>query len=204
MTKKEFLSRLSARLAGLPAHELAERLDFYAEMIDDRMEEGFTEAEAVAAVGDMDEIVSQILSETPLVTLAREKIKPRHRLATWEIVLLAVGSPIWAALLIAAIAVLFSLAVTAFAVILSLFVTVWACFAACAGAALGGLFAGAVQLVRGYAAAGFATMGASLISAGAAILLFFGALGLTKSGARGSKRFLLWLKSRFIGKETKR
>ena len=201
MTKQEFLSQLSARLAGLPAHELAERLDFYAEMIDDRIEEGFDEAEATAAVGDIDEIVSQILSETPLMTLAREKIKPRRRFATWEVVLLCVGSPVWAALLIAAVAVLFSLAVTAVAVIASLYITVWACAVACAGGALGGLASGIAFLVRGQGAVGFAMVGASLVSAGAAILLFLGALALTKSGVRGSKRFCLWLKSRFIGKE---
>lgn len=37
MRKWEFLSTLKNRLSGLPKQEVEERLNFYSEMIDDRM-----------------------------------------------------------------------------------------------------------------------------------------------------------------------
>lgn len=65
MNKKEFLAALRAGLAGLPEADVQHWLDFYSEIIEDRMEEGMTESEAVADVGSVHTIVTQILSETP-------------------------------------------------------------------------------------------------------------------------------------------
>ena len=56
MLKQEFLAQLRDALCGLPQRDIDERLTFYSEMIDDRMEEGLSEEEAVAAVGSVDEI----------------------------------------------------------------------------------------------------------------------------------------------------
>ena len=58
MNKTEFLERLGERLSGLPQEDIDERLGFYGEMIDDRMEENLSEEEAVAQIGSMDDIVS--------------------------------------------------------------------------------------------------------------------------------------------------
>ena len=52
MNKQEFLSRLRKQLRGLEDRE--ERVTFYSEMIDDRMEDGLSEEEAVAAVGSLE------------------------------------------------------------------------------------------------------------------------------------------------------
>ena len=70
MDKQRFLSELRNSLSGIPHDELEERLVFYSEMIDDRMEEGMTEEEAVAGIGPVGEVVNQILSEVPLSDLA--------------------------------------------------------------------------------------------------------------------------------------
>ena len=51
MDKQEFLSKLRAKLFGLPQKELEERLSFYSEMIDDRIEEGLSEETAVKELG---------------------------------------------------------------------------------------------------------------------------------------------------------
>lgn len=51
MTRDEFLNRLGELLACLPADQVKETQEFYAEAIADRMEDGMTEAEAVAAMG---------------------------------------------------------------------------------------------------------------------------------------------------------
>ena len=53
MTKLQFLLALHDKLAGLPQNEVEERLNFYSEMIEDRMEEGLSEEEAVLAAGDV-------------------------------------------------------------------------------------------------------------------------------------------------------
>ena len=75
-------------------------------MIDDRMEEGSTEEEVVSEIGNVDDIVSQIIADTPLVKLVKEKAKPNRMLKAWEIVLLVLGSPLWVSLLLAVIAVI--------------------------------------------------------------------------------------------------
>ena len=66
MTKTEFLDELRSRLSGLPQSDLDERLLYFREMIDDRMEDGLTEEEAVSDIGSVDEIVDHIMEETPL------------------------------------------------------------------------------------------------------------------------------------------
>ena len=95
MNKQEFLGALKKRLSGLPKDEIEERLAFYGEMIDDRTEDGRTEEEAVAEIGGADEIAAQIIADIPLTRLVKERIKPKRRLKTWEIVLIVLCSPIW-------------------------------------------------------------------------------------------------------------
>lgn len=65
MNKQEFLAALRAGLSGLSQEDLQRTLDFYAEIIDDCMEDGMTEAEAVVAVGPLDEILSHLRAESP-------------------------------------------------------------------------------------------------------------------------------------------
>ena len=95
MNKQEFLEQLRKGLSGLPQNDIEEGLTFYSEMIDDRMDEGLSEEEAVSAIGSVDEIVKQVVADIPLAKIAKESIKPKRRLSAGEIVLLALGSPIW-------------------------------------------------------------------------------------------------------------
>ena len=76
MSKQEFFEGLRKGLSGLAKEDIEERISFYNEMIDDRMEEGLTEEEAVAEMGSIDMIVEQILSETPISKIVKEKVKP--------------------------------------------------------------------------------------------------------------------------------
>ena len=134
MSKQEFLTRLRKGLSGLPQADIEERIAFYSEMIDDHMEEGLSEEEAVSAAGTVDEIVAQAVAETPLAKIAKERIRSKRRLSAGEIVLLALGSPIWLSLAIAAFAVILSLYISLWAVIVSL----WAVFVSlAAGSACG-------------------------------------------------------------------
>ena len=76
-------------------------------MVDDRIEEGLSEEDAVAQIGSVDEVVSQILSDTSIVKLVKEKISPKRKMRAWEIILLILGSPVWLSILIALFAVVF-------------------------------------------------------------------------------------------------
>ena len=120
MTKQEFLKKLQAKLKGLPKREVGERINFYSETIDDRIEEGLSEKEAVLAVGSVDEIAYQIAEESN-GTYADEGKTPKRKLRAWEIVLLILGSPLWLVLLIVAFAVAF----TVYAVIWTVNLCLW-------------------------------------------------------------------------------
>ena len=50
MTKTEFFAALDALLEHLPEEERKKTLDYYEEAIADRMDDGMTEEEAVAAL----------------------------------------------------------------------------------------------------------------------------------------------------------
>ena len=197
MTKQEFLTQLREKLSGLPQEDIDERTAFYGEMLDDRIEDGLSEEEAVNEIGNVDDIVSQILADTPLTKIVKEKLKTKNRLKTWQIVLLAVGSPVWASLLIAAFAVIFSLWVSMWAVVVSL----WACVAALAASALGVIIEGIVFVAGGNVLSGIFAFGAGLICAGLFIFLLFGCKALTRWFALLTKKIIIGIKRIFVGKE---
>ena len=197
MDKQEFLRELRMGLNGLPQEDIEERLSFYAEMIDDRVEEGLTEQEAVAAIGSVAEVVAQIIGDTPLTKIVKEKIKPRRRLSAWEIVLLALGSPIWLSLLISLFAVVLSLYVSLWAVLVS----IWSVFAALIGSALGALVGGVLLFCNGNTPGGLECVAGSLVCAGLAIFAFFGCRAATKGVLRLTKASALAVKKRCVRKE---
>ena len=198
MSKTEFLYELRRRLAGLPQAEIEERIAFYNEMIDDRIEEGLTEEEAVAEIGPVEEIVNQIMAEIPLTTIVRERVKPKRALRAWEIILLVLGSPIWLSLLIAVFAVGLSL----YIVLWSLVVCLWAVVVSLAASAVWCLFQVFLYQRAGNPGGALFAGGAALACAGLSILLVFGSLAATKGTARLTKKILLGIKALFVGKET--
>ena len=197
MTKQEFLLALREKLSGLPKQDIEDSIDFYSEIIDDRIEEGCSEEDAVSDIGSVEKISSQIIADIPLSKLAKERINPKRRLRAWEIVLLALGSPIWLSLAIAAAAVILSL----YVVLWSLIVSVWAVFAALAICALGGVAVGVIFAVVGNAFAGIAVIGAGLVCAGVAIFMFFGCKAATKGTVVLTKKIALGTKKCFVKKE---
>ena len=200
MTKKQFLMALKDRLSGLPKEDAEQWLNFYSEIMDDRMEDGLSEAEAVAAVGSVDHVVAQIIEDTPLVKLAKEKLRPKRRLKTWEILLLILGSPLWLSLLVAAGAVLLAVYVSVWSVIVSL----WAAFGSLAAGGFAGLVAGIAQACLGAMPAGMALLAAGLVCGGLSILLFHGCKAATKGILVLTKKFAAWLKNRWMKKEAAR
>ena len=200
MRKQEFLEALRAGLSGLPRDDVEDRLAFYSEMIDDRVEDGRTEEEAVGEIGSMEQIVSQIIADIPLTKIAKERIKPNKRLAAWEIVLLAVGSPLWLSLAVAALAIVLSL----YAVLWSVVLSVWAVFVALSASALGTVAGGIVLTATGHPLVGLALMGAGLVCGGLAILAFLGCPATTQGMAWLTKAIALGVKKCLIKKEESR
>ena len=95
MNKKQFLAAIRNRIKGLPESDIDKSLDYYSEMIDDRVEDGMSEEEAVAALGTVDEIVAQILNDIPLPKLVKEKVRPKRSRSALEVILLVLGLPLW-------------------------------------------------------------------------------------------------------------
>ena len=198
MNKTEFIAALRQRLAYLPPEEVNGPVGFYAECIDERLEDGMTEAEAVAALGSVEEVARNIEADLPLSTLVKQRVKEKKERsggtrALW-IVLAIVGFPVWLPLLIAGLAVLFSVYVVIWAVIVSL----WAVELALAAAAVGAAGLGAVKLFRGEGPQGLMLLGGGLALAGLALFFFFVCKAASKGAVVLTKKIALWFKSLFI------
>lgn len=196
MTKLQFLLSLHNKLSGLPQNEIEERLNFYSEMIEDRIEDGLSEEEAVSEIGTVDEIAEQIVSDIPLTKIAKEKIKPKRRIKAWEVILLILGAPLWLSILIAIFAVIFSLYLSLWAVIVSL----WASFVAIIGGAFGGIASGVVLVLNKNGLTGILLIAAGLVCIGLSIFFFYGCKVATKGILLLTKKIILALKKSFIKK----
>lgn len=196
MNKQEFLAELREGLSRLPQEEIEERVTFYSEMIDDRMEEGLSESDAVSAIGTVSDVVAQILAEIPITTLVKEKVRTNRAMKAWEIVLLVLGSPLWLSLLIAVFAVILS----SYAVMWSIIVSLWAIGASLAACALGGAVAAVILAFQGNGLIGIAMLGAGAVCAGLSIFMFFGCKASTKGVLMVTRKMALGIKYLFVGK----
>ncbi len=197
MGKQAFLAQLRKGLSGLPQDDIEERLTFYSEMIDDRMEEGLSEEAAVCEIGNIDALISQIVADTPPAKSANEKRLPKKSLKAWEMILLVLGSPIWLSLLITAFAVILSLYISLWSVIISL----WAVFGALIGCAIGCVAAGVGSAFGGNDLTGIAIIGAGAVCAGLSVFVFYGCKAATKGILILTKKLVIWTKACFTKKE---
>lgn len=197
MDKQAFLAALSTRLSGLPQADLEERLNFYSEMIDDYVEEGLSESEAVCKIGTVDDIVIQILEDTPLSRIAKARIHLRRKRSSFETAMLILGAPIWLSLLISAFAVVFSLYVSLWAAVIS----IWSGFVSIAAGAFCGIWGGVYLAVTGYGLSGGVLIGLGLVCVGLSILAFFVCKVLTKGAVYLTKKMVLLIKNRLMKKE---
>ena len=187
MTKLEFILALNEKLSAYPKAEVQQRLSFYSEMIEDRMEDGLSEEEAVAAVGDVAHIAAEIAAElTPEEAPKPPKPAPREW-KTWVIVLLIVGSPVWVSLAVGAGAAVLSLYASVWAVIISL----WAVFGALVACGVCGIACGIGFAFGGYIFPGLAVVAAALVCAGLSILAFFGCKAITDLTVTLTKRLFM-------------
>ena len=172
MRKDEFLKKLRRAFAGLPRGEIAERLGFYGEMIDDRMEEGLSEEQAVASVGPIDEILSQTAAEAVPARPAAGKARAK---SGWKTALLILGFPVWFPLLAAAAAIVLALLITIAACLLSLWalaLSLWAVEVTLWAVAAAGIVGAVPFLMQGSWLAVLAVIAMGMVAAGLSILVF--------------------------------
>lgn len=195
MTKQLFLNELSAALHGLPREERYRTLRYYDELIDDRMEDGQSEEEAVSGLGEPEQVAREILGEeeAPASTGKGRKV--------WLIVLLALGFPLWGSLLLAAVIVLLCVYLCLF---LPAFVLGVLSLASLAGAVVG--VAGTpflildVGLFTGGLPAGLFQLGLSVALLGLAVLSALGFYFTGKATVKAGRAIWRWIRRSFSKK----
>ena len=182
MNKQAFLKALEDRLDGLSAQERARALEFYAQSVDDRVEDGMAEEQAVAALGEVDQIARELLADQPLKVVVRERAR-REGGAAGRVLLLILASPLLLVLLACVLSVYASL----WAVVVSLFA------AGAAGAVLGVAGGIVIQAANGLClcGAGLVCVALGLVLLDPARLAVKGLLALTKAFGRGVKRLIV-------------
>ncbi len=115
MTKRQFFGELKSKTKHLTKAERRELISYYNEMISERMEDGMSEEEAVAALGSIDELLSTYVPQE-----YKAPVRRTPRLRPWHIVLIVLGSPVWISLLVAF-----------FCLLLCFYIVIWAMVAAC-------------------------------------------------------------------------
>lgn len=200
MNKAEFLNELKKLISEYPTEETEKSMEYYAEMIDDRVEDGMTEAEAVASLGSVDSIANQIKCELPLTTLVKQKAKERtsgKKMPAWAIVLLILGFPVWGGIVI----FIFSMIVMFYSLIWAIDVVLWSMVISLGAGVLTGLLGFFASLFRASFGSAVFYLGAGLFCGGIGIFLFLGTLLITKGIIHGTKRCFLWVKQSIVGKE---
>lgn len=171
MNKGEFLSQLRLRLGALSKQELEKTIQYYSEIIDDMLEEGVSEEDAVANLESVEEIASRIIEENAgaLQSAHTDMAQSRKKTRTWLVVLLICLFPVW---------------ITLFCVYIAVWAAVASLLAAGAGMALS-LPLTAITAVFTFMETGWYSgvfeAGAALIISGLGILLFIGMIYLIKS-----------------------
>ncbi len=196
MNKEQFLSAIKIKIQGLPQSDIEKSLDYYAEMLDDRIEEGMTEEQAVAALGSVDKIVAQILTDIPLPRLVQEKVRPSRALRTGEIILLILGAPVWLPLVL-----------TVIALFLTAYLVLWTAVAVLYTLDFSALFCGVAGVfsifpftLSGNLLQGVFLVGSGLVAIGVGLLFLFVCNKVSALILRGSKWLLLRSKYAFVGK----
>lgn len=196
MNKQEFLSELKLGLSGLPTEDIEERLGFYSEMIDDRTEDGLSEEDAVLEIGNVKEIIGQIIAETPITKLVKEKVKQKRKPSVLEVVLLVLGSPLWVAIVLSVFAVIISVYVSLWSVVIS----IWAIFVSLLGVAIGGIVWGSFTILKGNALTAVAVIGLGIFCLGLSVFVLLLSKAATKGMVLLTKLTVLGIKNALIKK----
>ena len=184
MLKQEFLAQLRSGLEAASIEDIDECIEFYDEMISDRIESGMNEESAVAQMESIDSIINNYKAEKPVAKLIMDKVQKSHddakgkgKGALW-IVLAIIGFPIWLPILI----VVFALLLTLYIVLWCIVIAVFCVLVAIGAVALSGLFI-FIMMFTGIVPwpLGIFSLGAGLFLGGLATLLWHPIWSLCKA-----------------------
>ncbi len=201
MLRQEYLDQMRDKLTANNIPGVDGMIDFYDEAISDRIEDGMSEEDAVAAMEDVDSVVKAALLDKPITKLMADKAREKHKEAsenghgTLFVVLMVVGFPIWFPLLVTFLSVIFSLYVALWAIVISIY-AVELSFAIVSLVALFGcaaFFMGQIPFVTA-----IALLGISLLFAGLTLLLWKPIVALTKWMIKLIKAIFRGIKSMFV------
>ena len=181
MTRNEWIAELRGLLErrGVPASEVADALEYYAEAIDDRVEQGFSEQQALKEIGSPAQACDAVAETVPVAKRAVAAATATRERKALVGVLLLVGAVFWVPLAFG----LLGAAAGVYATIWAAVLVVWAgigsllacglgavplaCYSASCGALAEGLFSGSGLLALG-------ALGVAIIPLGiiASVLLF--------------------------------
>ncbi len=200
-SENEFLIELKNRLSHLPISETGKVLSYYSESLQDKIEDGMTEEEAIKSFESIDEIVKSLEDEIPLSAVVKDKVinktKKNKKMSASAIMLLIITliltSPIWIILL----AVLFSIAVAVVAVLWSIPIIIVSIYVSLYPIAISGIIFGFTRMFTLSFPTGLAYLGVGVASAGLAIMLLMpiiaGLKGFLKINIYPFKKLKQWL-----------
>lgn len=191
MSKEEFLGSLNRLLKSLGKSEREKSLSYYNEIIDDYMEDGYTEEQAVEQIGNPGLIAQEILEEQQ----SQMKAPMSRGTKVLVAVLLVLGFPLWGSLMLVG----FCIVLSAVLLVLSAYIVIW-CIPLCTGAvSVAGLIlsvvsmGGAAVIVFQNSAAGVIQLGVGMLSAGIFILTGLLTWVLGKYFVKVTASFSKWL-----------
>ena len=77
MSRDAFIGELRHRMAGLPQQTVERTVEYYSELIADSVEDGMSEEEAVARLGSLEEIVANVVKDTPLSQIVQTRVQEK-------------------------------------------------------------------------------------------------------------------------------
>lgn len=177
MKKAEFVELLRQELAVLPQGELDKHLNYFEELINDMMDDGMSEEEATARLGDPSQAAKQILESMPnppKPTFRPEKANVK-KVSFWMALGLILSSPLWITLLAVGVAVIVTVVVVVLAVLAAVCAVVLALIVGGIG-----MIVASFLTVGTSAATGAVMVGVGLLCVGLGILAGFAVAGLVK------------------------
>ncbi|MDO4542922.1 MAG: DUF1700 domain-containing protein [Clostridia bacterium] len=196
MNKTNFLFELTEELSWLPQSEVDSSVSYYGELIDDKIEDGMSEEEAVASLGTPKEVAAEIGMDQPMMTLIKSYARPKGGKTGLTVTLAALSSPIWVPVGLCLVAIAVSLYIAAWAVVISL-------FAAVAALLIGGLCFAGLGIYRAVSGdiSQLLVLGAGLVAIGAGIALLLLVKDIPKWLVRGTAAAIKKIKAIFVKKE---
>ena len=183
-TKEIWLKVFEEELSKLPKADRQKAIEFYREMIEDKIEGGMTEEEVVKSLGNPFDVADKILKDNGIKCKTVDAKEKEYVLV--EKVKAKKGMPIWLAFILGIVVV--PVAFSLFAGWFSVLITFWATFVAMIASSVGciiAIFASLIMGFAGYTGSPVAIFGFCVASTGVvmilAVVFWYLAKGMTKA-----------------------